>query len=104
MALHRQRGRSREIGRRPWQNEPLRERRFTPCLFSRVKLVGNKSTPALLVRDAAIGTDQDRKFVLVVGPGDSLVYRPVELGRLQLSTDKGGGAAPVLTLPLGGGR
>lgn len=28
----------------------------------------------------------------------------VELGRLQLSTDKGGGAAPVLTLPLGGGR
>jgi hypothetical protein len=28
----------------------------------------------------------------------------VELGRLQLSTDKGGGVAPLLTLPLGGGR
>lgn len=59
-----------------------RDRRFTPGLFARVKLVGSKSAPALLVRDAAIGTDQDRKFVLVVGPGDSLVYRPVELGRL----------------------
>jgi hypothetical protein len=48
-----------------------------------VKLVGNKSAPALLVRDAAIGTDQDRKFVLVVGKGDSLQYRPVEIGRLS---------------------
>jgi RND family efflux transporter MFP subunit len=59
-----------------------RDRRFTPGLFARVKLVGGERAPALLVRDAAIGTDQDRKFVLVVGPGDSLVYRPVELGRL----------------------
>jgi multidrug efflux system membrane fusion protein len=37
---------------------------------------------ALLVRDAAIGTDQDRKFVLVVGPADTLVYRPIVPGRL----------------------
>jgi RND family efflux transporter MFP subunit len=59
-----------------------RDRRLTPGLFARVKLVGSERAPALLVRDAAIGTDQDRKFVLVVGPGDSLVYRPVELGRL----------------------
>lgn len=59
-----------------------RDRRFTPGLFARVKLVGSESAPALLVRDAAIGTDQDRKFVLVIGSGDSLVYRPVELGRL----------------------
>jgi RND family efflux transporter MFP subunit len=59
-----------------------RDRRFTPGLFARVKLVGSKSTPTLLVRDAAIGTDQDRKFVLALGKGDSLVYRPVEIGRL----------------------
>jgi RND family efflux transporter MFP subunit len=59
-----------------------RDRRLTPGLFARVKLVGSERAPALLVRDAAIGTDQDRKFVLVVGPGDSLAYRPVELGRL----------------------
>jgi multidrug efflux system membrane fusion protein len=37
---------------------------------------------ATLVRDAAIGTDQDRKFVLVVGPGDTLAYRPIVPGRL----------------------
>jgi RND family efflux transporter MFP subunit len=59
-----------------------RDRRFTPGLFARVKLVGTKQTPTLLVRDAAIGTDQDRKFVLVLGKGDSLEYRPVEIGRL----------------------
>jgi RND family efflux transporter MFP subunit len=59
-----------------------RDRRFTPGLFARVKLVGTKETPTLLVRDAAIGTDQDRKFVLVLGKGDSLEYRPVEIGRL----------------------
>jgi RND family efflux transporter MFP subunit len=61
-----------------------RDRRFTPGLFARVKLVGGQRKPALLVRDAAIGTDQDRKFVLVLAKGDSLAYRPVELGRLSV--------------------
>jgi RND family efflux transporter MFP subunit len=60
-----------------------RDRRFTPGLFARVKLVGSQRQPALLVRDAAIGTDQDRKFVLVLGKGDSVAYRPVEIGRLS---------------------
>lgn len=59
-----------------------KSRALTPGLFARVKLVGDHKRKALLVRDAAIGTDQDRKFVLVVGPGDSLVYRPVVPGRL----------------------
>jgi RND family efflux transporter MFP subunit len=60
-----------------------RDRRFTPGLFARVKLVGDQRAPALLVRDAAIGTDQDRKFVLILGKGDSVQYRPVEIGRLS---------------------
>ena len=59
-----------------------RSRVLTPGLFARVKLVGTEKTKSTLVRDAAIGTDQDRKFVLVVGPGDTLVYRPIEPGRL----------------------
>jgi RND family efflux transporter MFP subunit len=59
-----------------------RSRMLTPGLFARVKLVGNAKMNALLVRDAAIGTDQDRKFVLVVGPGDTLAYRPIVPGRL----------------------
>jgi RND family efflux transporter MFP subunit len=59
-----------------------RSRALTPGLFARVKLVGGQKTRALLVRDAAIGTDQDRKFVLVVAPGDTLAYRPIVPGRL----------------------
>jgi RND family efflux transporter MFP subunit len=59
-----------------------RSRALTPGLFARVKLVGSQKTNATLVRDAAIGTDQDRKFVLVVEPGDTLAYRPIVLGRL----------------------
>jgi RND family efflux transporter MFP subunit len=60
-----------------------RARALTPGLFARVKLVGTQKTNALLVRDAAIGTDQDRKFVLVLGPGDTLAYRPVVPGRMD---------------------
>ena len=59
-----------------------RSRALTPGLFARVKLVGTERTNAMLVRDAAIGTDQDRKFVLVVGAGDTLAYRPIVPGRL----------------------
>jgi multidrug efflux system membrane fusion protein len=60
-----------------------RSRALTPGLFARVKLVGTERTNAMLVRDAAIGTDQDRKFVLVVGAGDTLAYRPIVPGRLS---------------------
>ncbi|HET6795858.1 MAG TPA: efflux RND transporter periplasmic adaptor subunit [Gemmatimonadales bacterium] len=63
-----------------------RSRALTPGLFARVKLVGGQKSKALLVRDAAIGTDQDRKFVLVLGKGDTLAYRPIVPGRL---TDDG---------------
>jgi RND family efflux transporter MFP subunit len=59
-----------------------RSRALTPGLFARVKLVGTQKMNATLVRDAAIGTDQDRKFVLVVGPADTLAYRPIVPGRL----------------------
>jgi multidrug efflux system membrane fusion protein len=59
-----------------------RSRALTPGLFARVKLVGTEKVNTMLVRDAAIGTDQDRKFVLVVGSGDTLAYRPIVPGRL----------------------
>jgi RND family efflux transporter MFP subunit len=60
-----------------------RSRALTPGLFARVKLVGTEKDSVTLVRDAAIGTDQDRKFVLVVGAGDTLAYRPIVPGRLS---------------------
>jgi len=35
-----------------------------------------------MVRDESVGTDQDRKFVLVLKPDSSVEYRPVSTGRL----------------------
>lgn len=59
-----------------------RDRALTPGLFARVRLIGSGTYDAVLVRDAAIGTDQDRKYVLVLGADGALAYRPVTLGRL----------------------
>jgi RND family efflux transporter MFP subunit len=56
--------------------------RFTPGLYARVRLAGSSRYTATLVRDAAIGTDQDRKFVLVLKPDGTVEYRAVELGHL----------------------
>ena len=55
---------------------------FTPGLFARVRLLGNSRHVATLVQDQAIGTDQDRKFVLVLKADNSVEYRPVTLGRV----------------------
>ena len=59
-----------------------KERIFTPGLFARLKLVGSARYRAVLVVDRAIGTDQDKKFVLVLKPDSTVEYRPVQLGRL----------------------
>ncbi len=59
-----------------------KDRQFTPGLYARLKLVGGAAYPATLVSDRAVGTDQDKKFVLVVKPDSTVEYRPVQLGRL----------------------
>jgi len=56
------------------------DHRFTPGMFARVKLLGSQTYSAVLVNDSAIGTDQSRKYVLVVGPDNQLEYRAVRLG------------------------
>jgi RND family efflux transporter MFP subunit len=58
------------------------DRRFTPGMFARVKLVGSGKYDALLINDSAIGTDQSVKFVLRVGPENKIEYAPVKLGPL----------------------
>jgi RND family efflux transporter MFP subunit len=55
---------------------------FTPGLFARVRLLGSQRHPATLVQDQAIGTDQDRKFVLVLKSDNTVEYRPVVTGRV----------------------
>ena len=58
------------------------DRMFTPGLFARLKLIGSGRYKAALIRDSAIGTDQDKKFVLVLKPDSTVEYRRIELGRL----------------------
>jgi RND family efflux transporter MFP subunit len=57
-----------------------KERRFTPGLFARVKLVGSGKYDALLVNDSAIGTDQNVRYVFAVGTDNKVEYRAVKLG------------------------
>lgn len=56
------------------------EGRFTPGLFARVRVLSGPPAPALLVHERAILTDQDRKFVYVLGPNDTAQRRDVVLG------------------------
>jgi RND family efflux transporter MFP subunit len=56
---------------------------FTPGMFGRVRVPGSPPYTALLVPDAAVGTEQARKFVLVVD-GESVVRQKyVTLGELS---------------------
>jgi membrane fusion protein, multidrug efflux system len=53
---------------------------FTPGLFARVKLIGSGRYSAVLTPDRAIGTDQNKKFVLVVDQNNVANFREVKLG------------------------
>jgi RND family efflux transporter MFP subunit len=59
-----------------------RDGRFTPGLSARVKVIGSGSFEAVLVPDRAIGTDQTRKIVFTLGPGNVVVPREVKPGAL----------------------
>ncbi|MGC4081019.1 MAG: efflux RND transporter periplasmic adaptor subunit [Vicinamibacterales bacterium] len=61
---------------------PNPQRRLTPGLFVRLRVPGTASYPAVLVADRAIGTDFDRRFVLVVGGDKTVESRAVTLGPL----------------------
>lgn len=53
-----------------------------PGQFVQLRLRSAKPTPALLVPESAVGTDQDKRFVYVAGDDNTAVYRRVELGAL----------------------
>lgn len=58
------------------------QRQFTPGLFARVRLSGKGQYQAVLTPDRAIGTDQNRRFVFVIGADGKPESRPVQLGAL----------------------
>lgn len=53
-----------------------------PGMLARIKLGGGPPRQAVLIDDSAIGTDQDKKFVLVVTANDQVEYRRVSPGNL----------------------
>jgi RND family efflux transporter MFP subunit len=55
---------------------------FTPGMFARVRVPGSPPYEALLVPDAAIGTEQARRYVMVIDAQDTARQRYVTLGQL----------------------
>jgi multidrug efflux system membrane fusion protein len=59
---------------------PNPDRALTPGLYARVQLEGSAEFRAMLIDDKAIMTDQDRKYVYVVGPKHEALRKDVTLG------------------------
>ena len=55
---------------------------LTPGMFGRIRVPGSPEYQALLVPDSAIGTEQVRKFVLVIGAENKAIPQYVTLGPL----------------------
>jgi multidrug efflux system membrane fusion protein len=53
---------------------------LVPGMFVSMRLSGSGDTNALLVPDVALGSDQSKRFVFVVGKDNKVVYREVTLG------------------------
>jgi multidrug efflux system membrane fusion protein len=51
-----------------------------PGQFARLRMGNVKSAAALLVNERAVGTDQSKKFVMVIGADNKAEYREVTLG------------------------
>ena len=60
-----------------------RDGRFVPGLAARLTMTTSAPYQATLVPERAIGTDQNRKTVVVVGPDGQPQFRVVQLGALQ---------------------
>lgn len=56
---------------------------FTPGLFARIQLTGTHARELVMTPERAIGTDQSRKFVYVIGANNLADVREVRTGPLQ---------------------
>lgn len=57
--------------------------KLLPGLYARIRLGAASQREVLLIDEKAVGTDQARRFVLVVGEGNQTAYREVQLGSIQ---------------------
>ena len=53
---------------------------LTPGLFARVRLASGEARQTLLIADEAIGSDQDKSFVLVLSKDNKAEYREITTG------------------------
>lgn len=60
-----------------FQNE---DGHLIPGQFARVRMGQPKQQTLVMIDERAIGTDQDKKFVMAVGDDSRAVYRPITLG------------------------
>lgn len=56
--------------------------RLIPGQFARIRMAQPKSAPVLAISERAIGTDQNKRFVMVVGDDSKTAYREVQLGAM----------------------
>jgi membrane fusion protein, multidrug efflux system len=57
--------------------------RLIPGQFARLRMGATGAAPVVAIDERAIGTDQSRKFVLVVGDDNKAAYREVTLGTIS---------------------
>lgn len=57
--------------------------RLLPGLYARIRLGGASQRDVVLIDERAVGTDQVKRFVLVVEEGNRTAYREVRLGLAQ---------------------
>ncbi|MCW8091596.1 efflux RND transporter periplasmic adaptor subunit [Alteromonas sp. ASW11-130] len=62
--------------------------KLLPGMFAHIKLTSSETQPRVLISEKAIGTDLNNKFVFVVGPDNTISYRPIivgdKLGKLRV--------------------
>jgi len=56
---------------------------LVPGLYARVKVGGGQPRDAVMIDDAAVGTDQAKKYVLVVDGNSRVQYREIALGNIH---------------------
>lgn len=59
---------------------PNEDGRLIPGQFARARMGQPKQQTLVMIDERAIGTDQDKKFVMAVGDDSRAVYRPITLG------------------------
>ena len=64
-------------GRAIFENKDLS---LTPGLFGRIRIIGSGVYRGILLPEEAVGADQDRRVVYVIGDDNKLVMKPVRLG------------------------